>query len=245
MFVREVVMSVLHNLFLSLTAGTCVMRALLLIIIFGTFVSVGLGQITASGPDEDDVQYWNDIQLTVPLASRVDFVTKQTLRFGQNITKLVEGRISIGAAVKLTRAITIAPSYTFIKARSASGRYRIENRLSLAGYYRFPFKKVTLTHKSTYERRLRRPRPTWRYKPMLTLERAIPENIIPRAKLFISDELFYDSALDRFSRNRFSIGITKTITKKLALDIYYMRQNDGTTRPGDLNVIGTLWKVKL
>ena len=237
-------MSVLHSLFLSLSTGNS-MRALLLIIIFGTFASAVSGQIVASALDEDDVQYWNDIQLTVPLGKRVDFVTKQTLRFGQNVTKLVEGRIAIGAAIKLTKSISVAPTYTFIKARNALGRFRIENRLSLAGSYKFPFKKVTLTHKSTYERRLRSLRNTWRFKPMLTLEKEIPKNIIPRAKFFMSDEVFYDSATDRFSRNRFSIGITKTVTKQLALDIYYMRQNDGTTRPGDLNVIGTLWKVKL
>jgi hypothetical protein len=51
--------------------------------------------------------------------------------------------------------------------------------------------------------------------------------------------------LKKFSRNRFTAGITKTLTKKLSLDVYYMRQNDGFSRPGDLNVIGTSWKVRL
>jgi len=61
---------------------------------------------------------------------------------------------------------------------------------------------------------------------MMTVDKDIPEKIIPKAKFFVADEVFYDSATDKFSRNRFQIGITKTINKQWSVDIYYMRQND-------------------
>jgi len=46
-------------------------------------------------------------------------------------------------------------------------------------------------------------------------------------------------------RNRFAAGVSHTFNKYLTLEIYGMRQNDGRTRPGDVNVIGTTWRVKL
>jgi hypothetical protein len=88
-------------------------------------------------------------------------------------------------------------------------------------------------------------RDSWRYRPSLTFEKDISKKIISGAKLYITEEVFYDSLLKRFSRNRFTVGVNKTLTNQLSLDLYYMRQNDGTTRPGDLHVIGTSWKIKL
>jgi len=35
------------------------------------------------------------------------------------------------------------------------------------------------------------------------------------------------------------------LTKNLQLDVFYLRQNDGFSRPGDLNVIGTAWRIRL
>ena len=91
----------------------------------------------------------------------------------------------------------------------------------------------------------RGPLRAWRYRPSLTFEKNIPENWIAKSKFYVTEEIFYDSLLKRFSRNRFTVGINRTLSKQVSVDLYYMRQNDGFTRPGDLNVIGTGWRVKL
>ena len=41
-------------------------------------------------------------------------------------------------------------------------------------------------------------------------------------------------------RNRFRIGASKVFNKHFTQDFYYLRQNDGVSVPGDLNVIGTI-----
>jgi hypothetical protein len=92
---------------------------------------------------------------------------------------------------------------------------------------------------------MRAPVNTWRYRAMLTFEKDLPKKFIPQAKFFFGDEVFYDSLIKKFSRNRFSIGINKTLNKNLSVDIYYMRQNDGFSRPGDLNALWVTWRVKL
>ena len=195
---------------------------------------------------QDDFQSWNDVQLTVPMTKMFDFQTRVTMRFGKNATRLNDGRYLIGFVFKPTKSLSITPFYWYINARNSVGQFRVENRLSLAVSYRFQFNKTTaLVHRSTFERRLRRPLDTWRYRAALQFEKDIPKEIIPKAKFFIGDEVFYDSGLKRFSRNRFLVGINKTLSKHLSVDIYYMRQNDGFSRPGDLHVVWAAWRIKM
>ena len=123
--------------------------------------------------------------------------------------------------------------------------FKRENRLVFYARYRFPIKEFGLSHRSQFEWRIRSPRNSWRYRPSLTFEKDLPKNFIAKAKFYVTEEAFYDSLLDKFSRNRFSFGVTKTLNKKLSLDVYYLRQNDGFSIPGDLNVIGTAWRIKL
>jgi hypothetical protein len=213
-----------------------------LLLILGSLAIFAAGQIVQ---DDEDFQSWNDVQLTVPMSKLVDFQTRVTTRFGKNVTRLNDSRWQFGFVFKPTKALSITPFYWHIRARNAAGPFRTEHRLNLAVSYKFPIKSFGLTHRSTFERRLRPPANSWRYRSSLTYEKDIPKNIIPQAKFFVGDEVFYDSATKKFSRNRFSIGINKTLTKQLSVDVYYMRQNDGFAHPGDLNTIWTAWRIKL
>lgn len=194
--------------------------------------------------DKDDNQSWNDVQLTVPMTKEFDFFTQITARFGNNVSRLVDSRFALGFVWKPTKSLSVSPFYLNIGARNARGRFRQENRLNLRATYRFPTKGFGLSHRSLYEYRIRRPRNSWRYRPSLTFEKDIPKKILSESKIFVTEEVFYDSLLNKFSRNRFTVGVNKTINKKLSLDVYYMRQNDGFSIPGDLNVIGTNWRVR-
>ena len=195
--------------------------------------------------DDEDFQSWNDLQLTVPMSKQFDFFTKLTARFGKNVSRLNDGRYAVGFVWKPAKSLSISPFYWYVNARNSRSQFRTENRLNLAATYRFPFKKFGLTHRSTYEYRYRGVGNSWRYRAALTFDHDLPKKLIPKTKFFFGDEVFYDSATAKFSRNRFSAGITKTINKHLSLDVYYMRQNDGYAHPGDLNTIWTAWKIKL
>jgi len=73
----------------------------------------------------------------------------------------------------------------------------------------------------------------------------LPEKWIRGLKVYVTDEPFYDSAYDRFSRNRLTFGVNKTLSKKLSVDFYYLRQDDRNSHPAVIHVIGTGWKIKL
>jgi len=193
---------------------------------------------------EADNQFWSDVQLTVPMTKKFDFYLAGTFRFGENATRSIDNSISVGFIYKPNKVLSFQSFYSNIEARDSRGRFRTEHRLNLRANYPFPFKKFGLSHRSWFEYRLRSPRNSWRYRPSLTFEKDIPK-IIPKSRLFVTEEVFYDSLLKKFSRNRFTVGINRTLTKQLSLDVFYLRQNDGFSRPGDLNVLGTSFRIRL
>lgn len=207
---------------------------------------IGFNVIFASAQiaDADDVQSWNDVQITVPVSEKFDFAFAGTVRFGRNITRLNEHRLTAGIIYRPHKNWSLQPFYIKLAARGANGVFRTEHRLNFRAIYRFPVKQFALSHRSWIERRLREPRNSWRYRPSLTLEKDIGK-FIPGARVFVTEEVFYDSLLKRFSRNRLSAGFNKTLTKNSSLDVFYLRQNDGFARPGDLNVVGLNFKILL
>ncbi len=213
-------------------------------VVIATAHIASVGAQTAQ-PDDEDVQQWNDLQFSVPLNKKVELLLQTTLRFGKNITNITEGRVGGGLSIKLNPSLSISPTYTYIESRNTAGRFVTEHRYSLRGTYKFPTRSFGLSHRSIYEYRVRSAGNSWRYRPSLTFEKALPENFIPKAKFFVTEEIFYVSTTKKFSRNRFSLGISKTVNSHLTLDVYYLRQNDGFSHPGDLNVLGTSWKFHL
>lgn len=195
--------------------------------------------------DDEDVQSWNDLQFTVPFTKELDVYGAVTARFGKNITHLTDYRFGAGIVYKPNKSWSLQPFYQNIRVRNTRSDFVIEHRLNLRAGYRFPFKKFGLLHRSAFERRYRPGRNSWRYRPSLTFEKDLPKNFVSKAKLFVTEEIFYDSILKKFSRNRLSVGITRPLIKTLSFDVYYMRQNDGFSRPGNLNVIGTGLRVRL
>ena len=195
--------------------------------------------------DDEDFQSWNELQVTVPLAKKFDLVLQASARIGGNATQLTEGRFGSGVIWKPTAAFSFSPSYNYIETRNSAGVFHTEHRFNLRGTYKFPVKRFGLSHRSLVEFRVRTSGNSWRYRPSLTFEKAISEKLIHNAKVFLTEEPFYVSTTGKFSRNRISVGVSKILNKNITLDVYYLRQNDGFSHPGDLNVLGTSWKVRL
>lgn len=194
--------------------------------------------------DDTDNQSWNDLQISIPVSEKVDLQLLATARFGKNITRFEHGRIGAGVAIDLGKGFSAGANYQLIESRNAVSRFFTEHRYTIRGGYKFPVKKIGLSHRSTYEYQSRRLGNFWRYRAAVTVEKKLPENWIKDSKLFITEEVFYVSVAGRFSRNRISAGISRKVNNHLTLDVYYMRQNDGTSRTGDLHVLGTTWRIK-
>ena len=194
---------------------------------------------------QSDNQVWTDVQLAVPVTSTVDFNILGTLRVGRDISHPVDERIGAGFSFKFGKYVTVAPNYLHIGMQPFRGRRVWENRLSLPVTLRFNLHKFRLSDRNLFERRLRNSGlKTNRYRNRFQVEHPIGRDKWGLS-LYVADEVFYDWAVDRWVRNRFTVGGSKVFNKHFTQDYYYLRQNDGVSLPGDLNVIGTSLRFRL
>ena len=199
----------------------------------------------AQAQSQTDNQFWNDVQLAVPVTSKVDFNILGTLRIGRDISHSVDERIGAGFSYKLGKYLTIAPNYLHIGMQPFRGRRVWENRLSLPITVRFDLDKFRLSDRNLFERRLRNSGvKITRYRNRFQIEHPIGRDKWSLS-LYLADEVFYDWSVDRWVRNRFTAGGSKVFNKHFTQDVYYLRQNDGVSVPGDLNVIGTTLRFRL
>ena len=164
---------------------------------------------------------------------------------GRDISHPVDERVGAGFSFKFGTHLTVSPNYQHIGMQPFAGRRIWENRLSLPVQLRFDVNGFRFTHRNLFERRIRNSgvRST-RYRNRLQVEHAVgPKGLA--LSLFVSDEVFYDWSVDRWVRNRFAVGAIKVFNKHFTQDFFYLRQNDGVSIPGDLNVIGTTLRFRL
>ncbi len=216
-------------------------HALFLIFIFAVSVCP---QSTQKTEPRSDVQNWNEIELSVPLGKKVDLEFYGQLRFGRNLKHFIDERAGFGISFKPNRYLTIEPSYRRIFAQPLPGKSTRENRFSLEATVSVPLGKFTVSDRNLVDRRLRSSGNTTQYRNRLQVEHPFKISDT-EIKLFVSDEVFYDSVERAWIRNRFSIGVSRKFSQRYTGEIYYLRQNDGFSRPGDLNVIGTTLRVRL
>jgi len=207
------------------------------------FVLTGLA--SAQIIDRSDNQFWSDVQVAVPVTKDIDFNILGTLRFGRDISHSVDERIGAGFTFRFGQHVQIAPNYLYIATQPLRNRRLWESRLSLPVTLRFNLEKFRFSDRNMFERRIRNPGiSSTRYRNRLLVEHPVGPSKWGLS-LFVGDEVFYDWSVDRWVRNRFAVGGTKVFNKHFTQDVYYLRQNDGVSIPGDLNVIGTILRIKL
>ncbi len=192
-----------------------------------------------------DTESRNDVQLTIPVSRKVDFLIQGTVRIGGNLTTPVDERWGFGFNYKIQKYITLNELYFHREAKPPNGRQEQEERLSLGATLNIPIGRFTLVNRNWFERRWREPQvDAWRMRNRVRLEH--PFKIQKHEfTFFVSDEVFYDWSLRDWVRNRFAVGANHAFNKHFIGELYFMRQNDGRTRPGDINIIGTAMRFRL
>jgi uncharacterized protein DUF2490 len=200
---------------------------------------------TSAQVDRTDNQFWSDYQLAAPVTKNFDFNILGTLRVGRDFGHPVDERIGAGFTFRLGRYVTISPNYVHIGMQPVAGRRIWENRLTLPVTVRFNAGNFRLSDRNQFERRMRNSGlKANRYRNRFQVEHPVG-NKDWQLSLFVSDEVFYDWFVNRWVRNRFSVGATKVFNRHFTQELFYLRQNDGVSIPGDLNVIGTSLRFRL
>ena len=214
---------------------------LLSVTIFGCASAIG----QTTNPTRDDVQEWTEVQLAVPLAQRVDVVLIGVTRFGRDVSRPVNERIGGGVSFKVGKYLTLLPFYLHVASQPTKNNHSTEERITLEATVKFPAGRFTIGDRNRLEFHIHNPRPNFtQYRNRLQIEHPLE---LGKVKFtgFVADEVFYDSIAAAWIRNRVYIGISRKVNKHFTLDLYYVRQNDSHSHPGDIHALGTAFKFHL
>jgi Protein of unknown function (DUF2490) len=212
-------------------------------------IALLLSVTTICGQSKDqrsDTQAWNDTQVAFALNKQVDFTLLGTLRLGREVSRPVDERIGFGFTFKAGKYLTFTPSYLYIGTQPLKNQKAYENRLTFAATLRVPIGAgFTLSDRNQFEHRYRHPQiDATRYRNRLQIEHPFKIGAT-KFNAFVSDEIFYDWSIGAWVRNRAAIGAGHTFNPHFTGEVYYLRQNDSHSRPGDLNVIGTTLRFRI
>lgn len=193
----------------------------------------------------NDNQLWHETSVSVSLNERLSLVFTGALRVGRDFKHLVDERAGVGLAYKLNRNLTIFGGYLYRGAQPDARRRGFENR-GFGGFtVSAPVAKFVLSNRNSLEHRANNSRPdALIYRNRSTIERNV-RIFDSKLKPYFAFEVFYDGRLDRWYRQRYTIGASKNLNKKLVGEVFYLRQQDAVGRPGNLNVIGSALRVQL
>jgi hypothetical protein len=217
-------------------------RAATFLLAFFLIAQFARGQSQSQFP-RNDVQGWVDMVATHPLREKVQLTLNGGLRVSDDAGHLVYRRVGVGLDWKVSKYLTLSPYYNFYDTDSSPLRESRENRTALAATAGLPLGRWTIQDRNLYERRFLIGEQTWRYRNRLEVARNV-RLAHSRLRLFVWDEVFYDSVPRAWARNRAAIGGSKALSRRLTVDLYYVRQNDSHARPGDVNAIGALFHAR-
>lgn len=198
---------------------------------------------TVDDEPREDTQFWNETQIIIPMRDRVDLIFYGVLRMGRDLARPVDERGGAGVAFKTGEYLTINPFRLYVAQQPTSASKNIEHRLVLNATFKFPLGKFALSDRNMIERRVRNGREDFTmYRNRLQIDHPASLGSF-RFRVFVADEVFYDSLQNAWIRNRASAGIIKQFSKRFTAAFFYLRQNGGRARPGDLHVIGAFFEL--
>ncbi|MBL8189422.1 MAG: DUF2490 domain-containing protein [Acidobacteria bacterium] len=201
-------------------------------------------------PPTEDHQFWNEFQLVKHTGRKTDLVLIGVLRIGRDWARPVDERVGVGYAFKLNKYLTVMPTYVHVEYQPYPTRIIHEERLVLNITGKASLGKFTFTDRNLIERRVR---PSVKdftvYRNRLQIDH--PAHLGKFAfKPYVANEVWHSSqtgANGQFGwfRNRISVGIIKQLTEHLSGDFFVLYQSDGLSRPGNIPVVGTLFRYTL
>jgi hypothetical protein len=187
-------------------------------------------------------QMWFDGSYTIALGRKTELTGSGGARLGRGLDHWVYERAGASAAFHVLPMLTVAPSFNYIASQPIAGRDAREQRYAVDGILTWHLGKFEMNDRNRFERRVQPKIAYFRYMNRLQIQHPV-EIKSQHFNLWIADEIFYYGLLNAWSRNRFSTGISKRLSHGIAVDLYYLRQNDHYASPGDLNAFGMTFKA--
>ena len=199
---------------------------------------------TATKWPRTDFQGWTEFEVSHKLNSYADVSANGGLRWSNDADHLVYRRVGAEVNFKVSKFLTVTPGYAFYYTDSTRVGFSHENRMTIAATAGKSFGRWRISNRNRFERRFTTSGESWRYRNRIQIQH--PFRLGSHTfHADVWDEVFYDSAVKAWSRNRAAIGVEKEISPRLRVALHLIHQNDGRTLPGDLNAVAVTIRTRL
>jgi hypothetical protein len=193
-----------------------------------------------------DLQSWNELDISAKVTPTVDVTWNSQARLSTEVANPTVCATGIDIDVGLGQHLLLTPSYYYFTFRESTGRSGHGQLSILAMTILKAHGKWTISDRNRFAGQLATTNTAdlWVYGNRPRVDRSVgPERW--KTSLFLWDELFYFSGPVSHPRNRAALGVRKAVTPAFAFNLYYQRQDDSYSKPGNINTIGVLIEARV
>lgn len=224
--------------------------------LFAIVVCLSTSSLAQPSVPVSDFQIWNETVISIPLVKtkkkdgkegeKLSLLLFGVLRFGQNLTRAVDGRIGFGFDLKLNNLITLSPTYLYRGGEPFRNRKEYEHRIRFDLTFEKKWKAFSIKDRNRVEYRFRNSRAdSVRYRNKFTLRIPVYKDGKELFAPFVAEEPFYDFSARAWSSNEFSAGISKQFNKSVSAEFFYLLKNNRGSSPKYINAFGVNLKFKI
>ncbi len=198
--------------------------------------------------DNSDFQLWNETSVDFPISREKSITGKVfgNLRATEDASELTDKRIGFGVKFKVSKNVSIAPSYLF-RVQTGSDTTRYEHRFRFDVTPSKTFKNVKLENRSRFEHDFKTAGRTDNTFYRNRTKLSFPIKRSGRAKVtpFVSNGTFFDLKNPSVYRNETIGGVGHSITSNFGLEYFYMYRHNFESSTKHVNVVGVNVKFKI
>ncbi len=215
------------------------MRKIILVIGLAIFLTA-----KAYAYDSGDFQVWNTDVEELKVNAKTKIALEEEFRWGNNADEFYYHHYDLGLFYDLNKHLNVGGGYRQVYELK-SGNFKPEEAPYLTATLFGDWKGFKLDDRSRLEyRHFSYQTDGWRYRNKFTLKFPWKFTKI-EIQPYLSDEmLIVFGVINQFNENRFSSGLSFSLTKNIKAELYYMlRSTKGVDTWIDSNVLGTKLKI--